>query len=134
MGHAAQAFATVIALCGLLKIKKTDEAYRQLYLQARRISVNRTVAGVHFPIDAPAGQALGLSLGEFFLFASGITTGNCFDRTFVPTGAGDDANNDYLGDGPENPSGCTTGNTSITVNPSPYLQKVAALAAAEWDL
>lgn len=134
MGHAAQAFATVVALCGLLKIKKTDTAYKQLYLQARRISVNRTVAGVHFPIDAPAGQALGFSLGEFFLFASGITTGNCFDRTFVPTGAGDDAKNDYLGDGSENPFGCTTGSTSVTVNKSLYLEKVAELAAAEWDL
>ena len=39
----------------------------QLMRQAARIAVNRTVAGVHFPIDSAAGQLLGLTLGDFFI-------------------------------------------------------------------
>jgi hypothetical protein len=29
--------------------------------------VNRTIAGVHFPVDSAAGQLLGLTLGEYFV-------------------------------------------------------------------
>lgn len=32
---------------------------------ASRIAVNRTVAGVHFPVDSAAGAVLGLTLAEF---------------------------------------------------------------------
>ena len=39
----------------------------QLMRQAARIAVNRTVAGVHFPVDSAAGQLLGLTLGDFFI-------------------------------------------------------------------
>jgi len=35
--------------------------------EAARIAVNRTVAGVHFPIDSVAGQVLGLTLGRYFI-------------------------------------------------------------------
>jgi hypothetical protein len=136
MGHAAEAFASVVALGGLLNIiGKTPihPAYRQLYLQARRISVNRVVAGVHFPIDAAAGQVLGLSLGEFFLDAAGVTAGSCKNRTFTPTGDGDIANNDYLGDGPEMPPGGALG-AVVTITPSTLLTEMTDLARAEWNL
>ena len=35
--------------------------------QAARIAINRTVAGVHFPIDSAAGTVLGLTLGNYFV-------------------------------------------------------------------
>jgi hypothetical protein len=35
--------------------------------QASRVAINRTIAGVHFPVDSVAGQVLGLALGEYFV-------------------------------------------------------------------
>ena len=34
---------------------------------AARISVNRVIAGVHFPIDLAAGLVLGLTVGRYFV-------------------------------------------------------------------
>ena len=34
---------------------------------AARIAINRTVAGVHFPVDSAAGALLGLTLGAYFV-------------------------------------------------------------------
>jgi hypothetical protein len=34
---------------------------------AARVAVNRTVAGVHFPVDSVAGMLLGLTLGNYFV-------------------------------------------------------------------
>lgn len=33
--------------------------------QASRIAINRTVAGVHYPVDSAAGAVLGLTLAKF---------------------------------------------------------------------
>ncbi len=39
----------------------------QLLRLASRIAVNRTIAGVHFPVDSAAGAVLGLTLGAYFV-------------------------------------------------------------------
>jgi len=136
MGHAAQAFATIVALMGLLKIPDPHPVRTQLVRQARRISVNRVIAGVHFPIDAPAGQMLGLTLGEFFLCMSNVAPAvKCFERKFAPTGQGKDAANDYLGEGTATPQGGSAGPATIgVVNHSTYLEALKNLALAEWDV
>ena len=49
-------------------VPHTDATWcEQLMRQASRIAINRTVAGVHFPVDSAAGALLGLTLGEYFI-------------------------------------------------------------------
>jgi hypothetical protein len=40
---------------------------RQLMELASRVAINRTVAGVHFPVDSACGAVLGLTLGQYFV-------------------------------------------------------------------
>jgi hypothetical protein len=53
--------------------RRNDEIYadpswcNQLMAQAARIAINRTVAGLHFPVDSAAGAVLGLTLGKYFV-------------------------------------------------------------------
>jgi hypothetical protein len=131
MGHAAQAFATIVALSGLLGISTAHATYTQLNLQARRFSVNRVVAGVHFPIDAAAGQMLGMSLGEYFLCKCGLLN-VCNGRTFAPTLAGSNVKNNFLGDGPDLPNGAGAPAALQPITTSPFLVELTALAQAEW--
>ncbi len=76
--HATEAFAVATVLSGLLKTLEarpapqrpyplTERLITLLHKQAERIAVNRTVAGVHYPIDSWAGAALGEAVGELIL-------------------------------------------------------------------
>jgi membrane-associated phospholipid phosphatase len=65
-GHATEAFMVAHVLQRLTKA--ASPIIEQLQALARRTSINRTVAGVHFPVDSIAGQALGQSLGEYFVY------------------------------------------------------------------
>ena len=61
---------------------KHDGQHSQLQLQrlAARIAVNRTVAGVHYPVDSACGRLLGTSLGEFLVARA--TGGSVHHRGF----------------------------------------------------
>jgi hypothetical protein len=67
-GHATEAH-----LCAYLlwKLRRAADAswpmagFEQLMRQAARVAINRTIAGVHFPVDSAAGQVLGLALCEY---------------------------------------------------------------------
>jgi membrane-associated phospholipid phosphatase len=72
--HAAEAFAVATVLEGILDADEVKNHYpstpnlkRLLFKQAERIAVNRTVAGMHFPIDSYAGAALGETVGRIVL-------------------------------------------------------------------
>jgi hypothetical protein len=66
-GHSTQAFIIAVVLCALFNELPGSVFHQQVMRQAYRVAVNRTVAGVHFPIDSIAGHVLGTSLGEYFV-------------------------------------------------------------------
>ena len=47
---------------------------QQLNLTARRIADNRVIAGVHFPIDSPAGFVLAEVMADYLLARCGVVT------------------------------------------------------------
>ena len=65
-GHATEAFMMVRLLTALLPdgVAKYEKMLNRI---AARTSINRTVAGVHFPVDTLAGQHLGHALAEYIL-------------------------------------------------------------------
>jgi len=76
-GHATEAHIVAqvlwrLALAADDTKDDTDIWLEQLMRQAARIAVNRTVAGVHFPVDSAAGQLLGLTLGEYLVHLCGL--------------------------------------------------------------
>ncbi|MDI1273581.1 phosphatase PAP2 family protein [Polaromonas sp.] len=64
-GHATEAYMTCAFLQAL--IPHGDKYSEQLERLAARIAVNRTVAGLHYPVDSAVGRLLGTSLAEFFV-------------------------------------------------------------------
>jgi hypothetical protein len=79
MGHGTQAYAVAHVLKMLLSLDlmTNTSASDQLDRLSARITTNRVVAGVHFPVDSMAGRMLGVALGEYFY---GRCTG---DQTFM---------------------------------------------------
>ncbi len=71
-GHACEAFLLAVVLKNILHAGG-NPAYKhvsygvQLMRQAARIAINRTVAGVHFPVDSVAGAVLGATLGQYLV-------------------------------------------------------------------
>jgi len=71
-GHATEAFISALVLWKLLQASGSatyaaSSFGEQLMRLAARIAINRTVAGVHFPVDSMAGAMLGLTLGNYLL-------------------------------------------------------------------
>ncbi|MDP3923576.1 MAG: phosphatase PAP2 family protein, partial [Hydrogenophaga sp.] len=77
-GHATEAFIVAHVLSSLLKAARPGKQQRpgneatevQLQRLAARIAVNRTVAGVHYPVDSAVGRMLGTVLGQFLVARS----------------------------------------------------------------
>ena len=68
MGHAVQAFLLAGLLQDLLGVDADDAWGIQLTRTAFRISINRVVAGLHFPVDLVAGLVLGQTLVRYLRF------------------------------------------------------------------
>ncbi|MEO7642784.1 MAG: phosphatase PAP2 family protein [Ramlibacter sp.] len=69
-GHATEAYLVCTVLQSLLNSAQPGNGKRyheQLQRLAARIAVNRTVAGLHYPVDSAAGRLLGTAIGEFFI-------------------------------------------------------------------
>jgi len=66
-GHATESYMFAGVMRRLAKLAKTSETSKQLAALAERISTNRVVAGLHFPLDNVAGRMLGETLAEYFV-------------------------------------------------------------------
>ena len=83
--HAAQAFAMAEVMTALIRATPgfypdTETRVDLMFRQAHRIAVNRTVAGVHFPMDSAVGALLGLQIGRGLV---GLMTGKTTQRATV---------------------------------------------------
>jgi membrane-associated phospholipid phosphatase len=98
MGHATQAYAVAYVLKSLLNLfpdPTATPAYPgvptivdQLDRLVARITTNRVIAGVHFPVDSMAGRMLGTALGEYFVGRCLGGNRTFLKRTFIATGSG----------------------------------------------
>ncbi|MCR9136245.1 MAG: phosphatase PAP2 family protein [Alphaproteobacteria bacterium] len=89
-GHATQAAAVSTVLQSLLSqcpdhFPDHQERISLIKMMAHRIAVNRTVAGVHFPIDSWAGAFFGTKVGEIFTAAAGTKVGHISAACFEPS-------------------------------------------------
>jgi hypothetical protein len=121
----------------------------QVLRLANRIAVNRTIAGVHFPVDSAAGCVLGLTLGYYFVARCKTTTSSNttydahkLDGPTFPQGTAAMADGDfywtlYIDPATGNiltPTSVTKLNTTGTlpVQFSPLLNWLWGKALAEW--
>jgi hypothetical protein len=100
MGHGTNAYAVAHVLKRLLMLDPPGPHQRvidQLERQAARITTNRVVAGVHFPVDSIAGRMLGVALGEYFVgrCAGTTVTQNFRNRTFNAEYIDDNSKTDF---------------------------------------
>lgn len=64
-GHAVESFALAVVLMRMMGRDPFDTPVNHIPLRlAHRIAVNRTIAGVHYPIDSRAGAHLGAAIGD----------------------------------------------------------------------
>ena len=89
-GHSTEAHMIAFVLPKLLTSNLQEQAHyaEQLERLAARIAINRTVAGLHFPVDSHAGRVLAKSLAEYFVhMCSGGAVGGVNARTVDPNDA-----------------------------------------------
>ncbi len=124
----------------------TDTSWaEQLLRLANRVAVNRTVAGVHFPVDSAAGAVLGLTLGLYFYnrcVPNATYDAYEFDGTQFPaTTGGPLADGDFYwqlyydttGDQQLAPPPYVTANAGQAMQASPLLTWLWQQALGEWS-
>ncbi|WP_198008831.1 phosphatase PAP2 family protein [Ahrensia sp. R2A130] len=96
-GHAAENFAVAVVLAHLLENRATDGSLTNMLIrQAARIAANRTVAGVHFPIDSVAGAMLGIVMGQYIVSRSTGTSIAKSAEFIASTASGADPAQDFI--------------------------------------
>ncbi|MBQ0919153.1 phosphatase PAP2 family protein [Hydrogenophaga aromaticivorans] len=144
-GHATEAFAFAVLLEALLNAASAEgvatpngtASHEQLQRLAARIAVNRTVAGVHFPVDSAAGRLLGTALAEFLVARA--TGKRVHERGFdgrLFQGANGEALDFSLHqkmDGPHRQAAYTRSATSTGVGNAPLLTWLWEEAIKEWQ-
>ena len=136
-GHATEAFIVATVLEALLNATNPAAANgsacrEQLQRLAARIAVNRTVAGVHFPVDSAVGRLLGTALGEFFIARS--TGTSVRHRTFdgrLYVAPNNEAMDFSLHDALDSGAGSVSG-PAVALAAGPLLAWLWQGAAQEW--
>jgi hypothetical protein len=150
-GHSTETFASALVLWNLLKasgIKPYAEAAwgEELMRLAARVAINRTVAGVHFPVDSAAGCVLGLTLGSYMTVrcTGGAYTPWKFDGTAYPLpSVGNPPPNDgdfywhelfKVSTAQQKATGYATpiGTGALAADQSPILSRLWTKALGEW--
>jgi membrane-associated phospholipid phosphatase len=145
-GHATEAHIVARVLyqlthASIAPTAAAKQALReQLMRQAARIAINRTVAGMHYPVDSAAGQLLGLTLAEYFIARFATAGGGAFSAwTFNGTQFGGSADFDFRQQydtsteirNPALPYAIQDAGTT-NAGASPYLNWLWVKAAGEW--
>jgi membrane-associated phospholipid phosphatase len=143
-GHSTQAHAVAYMLKQLLNLDRGtigyDQIKDQLDRQAARIAVNRTVAGVHFPIDSMAGRMLGVALAEYFVgrclgtttrSGSTASTIRTFNATWIDQHASTDFN-PFSSDQDLAAGKVYTASAGANIKQSDIMTKLWEKAQAEW--
>jgi len=135
-GHATEAHIVAYVLWRLIRGLVDVRWREQLMRQAARIAINRTVAGVHFPVDSAAGQMLGLTLGDYFLHRCGVG-GNYdawrFDGPAYPNLLDFDWHLQYNAAGNRPNTAYVQRTGTFDVGTAPHLRWLWLEAAAEWS-
>jgi hypothetical protein len=147
-GHATEAHAVARVLFHLVaKCPKAGYAgavaqlSEQMMRQAARIAINRTVAGMHYPVDSMAGQTLGFAMAEYFMQRCGAAEAKVAPVTL--DAALDPGIDDFSGTEIYNPStgaykapttpAFYTRGTDVTVAVSTVLKWLWDQAVLEWN-
>ena len=127
MWHAAQIHMLAEVLKVLLCLEGSPAQAQQLDRLAERVSINRVVAGVHFPIDARAGRALGCAMARYFLLRCGL------GPIDAPAGFGQGLQDDQAGswDVPGERGTAEARADWLVPAASPLLQRLTQLALRE---
>ncbi len=136
-GHATEAFIVARVLQILVGSSEDSAVNAQLQRQAARIAINRTVAGLHFPVDSAAGRLLGESLAGYFIHRCDPMTASYKERSFDGTKFHDGGNAlDFDYHAPlqsSNPDYFNVEGPAHTLNmPSDILKTLWDLAKEEW--
>jgi membrane-associated phospholipid phosphatase len=152
-GHSTETFTCALVFWNLLRASGL-KPYREplwgeeLMRLASRVAINRTVAGVHFPVDSAAGCVLGLTLATYMTVrctGSGQYMPWKFDGTAYPLPS---ANKPPPNDGDfywrelfkveptieQKTTGYATplASTGLSADKSPILEKLWTKALEEW--
>ncbi|WP_165455745.1 phosphatase PAP2 family protein [Paracoccus subflavus] len=137
-GHATQVFTLATMLSLLDKPGTAVVSDSQVYRLACRIAINRTVAGMHYPVDSAAGAILGIQLGRY-LMARGKADGKVgsagFDGTkFRTDGKPRDFHYAVLDKMMKDDDEATKiPQGESNVRPAPLWQSLCKRGAEEWD-
>ncbi|MBA4261751.1 MAG: phosphoesterase [Comamonadaceae bacterium] len=140
-GHATEAFIAATLLNALLRAARPGKKHKdgndatavQLQRQAYRIAVNRTVAGVHYPVDSAVGRVLGTLLGEFLV--GRCTGGKLRERAFAGStysGPGGSARDFDLADSIDNGQAGSQVGAAFALPEGPLMAWLWTEALKEW--